>query len=59
MANPASIIYRIKSFYNVFNTNYRKWSNGYPKLYFSNNFNANNETLPNYIGLYSFGIGYN
>lgn len=59
MAENAPIIYEFKQYINIFQVTNYHWANNFPKLYFAGNYDANDTTLPNAIGLYSMSTSYN
>lgn len=58
MARFYPYIYLKKEYSFIFSAVSDQWETGFPKLYYSSGYNANNNQLIDQVGLYSMGLGY-
>lgn len=59
MAKNSAFIYYQKQYFDIFSADNDVWGEGYPQLFYSFNLNANNDKIPDQIGLYSSSLGFN
>jgi hypothetical protein len=56
MARYYPYIFLKKDYNFIFACNNDQWEPGYPQLFYSSNYNANNALFPDQVGLYSMGL---